>query len=141
MEYLIGSTITLITIFAISRAMLRGMPPAKPMRPVYNQSRIHSMTSPYLSISFGPPALDTQSSRHYMDSGTRIVMYNRNAYWIKDNTVYSADVLDGIIQEDSTKKVDIMSMDKVQLDEMIYIIDMLTEGASNENGSSGNKEF
>jgi len=68
-------------------------------------------------------------------------MYNRNAYWIKDNTVYSADILDGIIQEDSTKKVDIMSMDKVQLDEMIYIIDMLTEGASNENGSSGNKEF
>jgi hypothetical protein len=92
-------------------------------------------------MSFGQSPIDTQSSRHYLNSGTKFVMYNRSAYWIKDNTVYSADILDGIIQEDSAKTVDIMSMDKVQLDEMIYIIDILTEGASNENGSSGNKEL
>ena len=141
MEYLLGSVITIITIFTVSRTMLRNISNHRTIRPVYTQSRIYEMTTPFANMSFGQSPIDTQSSRHYLNSGTKFVMYNRSAYWIKDNTVYSADVLDGIIQEDSAKTVDIMSMDKVQLDEMIYIIDILTEGASNENGSSGNKEL
>lgn len=141
MEYLIGSIITISTMFIVSRTMLKNSSGVRPMRPVYTQSRIHQMTNPFINISMGQRPMDTQSSRHFMDNSTKIVMYKSNAYWIKDNTVYSADILDGMIQEESTKTVDIMSMDRVQLDEMVYIIDMLTEGANNENGSSGNQEL
>lgn len=141
MEYLIGSVATLVTMFIVRRSMLNGSKDLRAVRPVYNQSRLHSMTYPVIGEPFGFSSLNTQSSKHFLGSGTKIIMYNHNAYWIKDSVVYSADILDGSVEEDSAKRVDIMGMDKVQLDEMIYIIDMLTEGSNNDNGSSGNKKF
>jgi hypothetical protein len=50
------------------------------------------------------------------------------AYWIESNTVYSAK-FDGLEIIPETKKVvDMMGIDKVELDKMILIVDRLTEG-------------
>jgi hypothetical protein len=40
---------------------------------------------------------------------------------------------------DSVKPVDIMGMDAVELEKMIFIIEKLTEGTANDSGDSGNK--
>lgn len=60
------------------------------------------------------------------------------AYWIKNNTVYVAEIENGIVLNETTKVVDIMGMDKVQLDEMMFIIEKLTEGNINDNWNPGN---
>jgi hypothetical protein len=65
-------------------------------------------------------------------------MTGKNAYWIKDSKVYRADLLEGRVQEDSAKVLDMMALDKVELEEVIFIVDKLTEGKSNDNGNPRN---
>ena len=55
-------------------------------------------------------------------------MVENKAYWVKDNLFYVADMENGIIDADSTRPLDIMSMDKVQLDKILFIIDRLKDG-------------
>ena len=61
------------------------------------------------------------------------------AYWIKDNVFYSADMApDGTVDKDTTQKVDTFSLNKVQLDKMVFIVDRLTEGLDDDSRYSGN---
>lgn len=71
----------------------------------------------------------------------RFLTMDNQAFWIKDNTVFVSDVLDGdlsSINESTTRVVDMMTLDKVELDKMIFIIEKLTEGLLNDSGNSGN---
>lgn len=82
--------------------------------------------------------VETQSTMFYKRNSTRILFTEDNAYWIKNNNVYRADIGEsGEILEESAKPLDMMSMDKVQLDEMMFIVEKLTEG-NNDNRSAGN---
>jgi hypothetical protein len=62
-----------------------------------------------------------------------------DAYWIKNNSLYTAKQDDGEIEEDTTKKVDMYAIDDVELKKMIFIVDVLTKGLTDENRDSGNK--
>jgi hypothetical protein len=61
-----------------------------------------------------------------------------DAYWIEDNRVYTAKFEDGIIDQENKKTVDMTTIDKVELDKMIFVVERLTEGLSNDSGNSGN---
>jgi hypothetical protein len=50
------------------------------------------------------------------------------AYWIEDNNVYSAEHNELGILPETKKIVDMMTIDKVELDKMILIVEKLTEG-------------
>lgn len=67
----------------------------------------------------------------------RVLFVEDKAYWIKDNSVYSANVFDGIVDEESAFKLDIMGMDAVELKEISFIVEKLTEGVDDENRYSG----
>lgn len=58
----------------------------------------------------------------------RFLLLNGKAYWITDNAVFVADVDDQGIIEESKKVVDTMAMDDVQLKEIEFIVNKLTEG-------------
>lgn len=140
MEYLIGSLLTIAIIF-FTRRYLEPHQDIKSefIKIKYSQSYIHDMVAPFQNIVF----LDrypqhTQSSKHLEASQLRIIMTGKNAYWIKDSKVYRADLLEGRVQEDSAKVLDMMALDKVELEEVIFIVDKLTEGKSNDNGNPRN---
>ena len=59
---------------------------------------------------------------------TRVVFVENQAYWIKNNTLFVADMDEGMVDEDTTREVDTMGMNKVQLEKVIHIVDALTEG-------------
>jgi hypothetical protein len=85
------------------------------------------------------PPPNTQSRDYEKKMTVKVVMTEGQAYWIRDNTVYTADIAeDYSVQNETTRIVDIMSMDKVQLDKIIFIVDKLTEGSKNDGGNSGN---
>ena len=64
-------------------------------------------------------------------------MTDDRAYWIKDNTFYEANLVDGEVDKNTTKVVDTMTMDKVELDKMAFIVQKLTEGTRNDFGNPG----
>lgn len=73
--------------------------------------------------------LESQASKHRASNMVRIVFVENQAYWIRDSVFYTADIDDeGYIDAETTRAVDTMTMDKVQLEKMSFIVEKLTEG-------------
>jgi hypothetical protein len=52
--------------------------------------------------------------------------------------LYTAKLIDGKVDDESTTTVDTMGMDKVQLDKTIFIVSKLTEGLEDDRSNTGN---
>lgn len=138
LEYLIGSSVTIFLFLFGSFLARLSHKYNYPLKVKASQSRTHHMMAP-VTINVMPlKDLKTQATDHYDSKQVRVLMTETNAYWIANNALHTADIVDGSVVEDSTKKVDMMGMSKVELEEMIFIVEKLTEGKSNDRWSSGN---
>ncbi len=81
----------------------------------------------------------TQSKKHYDKTNVKVIILDNQAYWIKDNIFYKAPIVDQLIDKDSAEEVDTISMDRVQLDKMLFIMDKLREGINDDSRGSGDK--
>lgn len=81
-----------------------------------------------LAILESQKAPKTQSTDYIARTNVRAIVVEDQIYWISDNAFYTANLVDGNIEENSTRLVDTMTMDKVQLEKMIFIVDKLREG-------------
>jgi hypothetical protein len=136
MEYFLGSLITLIAIFFTKEYLTKTISTKiKPIR--FSQTRALELSIDIIQTAIQPvEILNSQSIVHYNKSTLKILIIEKLAYWIKDNGLYVADIIDGDIDHDSTREVDTMDMDKVQLEKMIYIVEQLREGMPNDNRDS-----
>jgi hypothetical protein len=141
MEYLLGSLVTLLTILIINRTVNRATGrELKSTGIAYTQSFVHSTLYPFITIPkdlIMNNSIKTQARKHLQKNSFRVLFVEDKAYWIKDNIFYTAEVSDGSVNEETTSRVDIMGMDEVQLKEMSFIVDKLTEGIDDENRYSG----
>lgn len=141
MEYFLGSLITLIAIFFIKKYLTEKVNvKIKPIR--FSQSRALELSIDIIENAIQPIEVSkTQSVIHYRNNTIKILILEKLAYWIKENSLYVADIIDGEIDHDSTRQVDTMDMDKVQLEKMIYIVEQLREGMPNDSWDSGQSQF
>jgi hypothetical protein len=131
MEYLAGAFITLLGMAALAvfyfknrKDLILGYGVIR-----YSQSHIHEIIKRYIpDEAFEPKNTPSQSENHRKSVYTRVVFIENQAYWIRNNTLFVADMQEGMVDEESTREVDTMAMDKVQLEKVIYIVDALTEG-------------
>lgn len=141
MDYLIGSIVT-AALFTLGLKLFNRVIPKKiKMKVSYSQSYVYNVIGPVVKILAMSKKLETQASKYQDSLYVRVVLADNKAYWISNNVFYVADEEDGFIDKDSAKPVDTISMDKVQLEKMIFIVETLTEGAENEDRNSGNKEL
>lgn len=145
MEYFLGAVIATVLMTVLLR-MVRQESRQIRVKLTYRQSHIFNLARYSWLTSSGyrdaPDEIDTQATRHFDSRHMRVLFLNNRAYWIKNQQVYVADVLDGVVDEQSTKTLDMMALDKVELDEMIFIIEKLNEGSNKyDGGNSGNQKF
>jgi hypothetical protein len=139
MQYFVGSLATLLVMFVFSRAYSKTLVQKQRVELHYSQSRLYDIIGPVIKIlPKKEKELNTQSSKFYDKVNYRVLILDSKAYWIKDNCVYVANMVNGELDESSATKVDTMGMDKIQLKKMVYIVDKLTEGKSNDSGTPGN---
>jgi hypothetical protein len=70
----------------------------------------------------------------------RVVITEGQAYWILDNVFYTANAINGRVDEKTTKLLDIENMPTKELNKMLSILDDLKQGVGpNDSGSTGNK--
>ena len=139
MEFLAGAIVGIVgtTIGIAISQLAKMMSRVDSIRVLVSQSRTHSMLYSVISgNSFTD--IDTQATRFYDDNKFRVLYTEDNAYWIKDNSVYRARIENGMVDMNSEEKLDIFSMSKVELEEMIFIIEKLTEGKKNDRWNPGN---
>jgi hypothetical protein len=145
MEYLLGSGVTFfMMLFAYLK--LSKQPKKFLTKATYTQSHHYTLISfAREAVAILDPEVDelkTQSTTHFDKNHVRVFVFEDAAYWIADNKVYSAKMFNNQVDKESTKEVDTISMDKVELNKMIFIIEKLTEGLDrNERGDSGNKNI
>jgi hypothetical protein len=138
MEYVVGAMLTLFIIATANRLITKQLKKERRTVVRYSQSHIYSVIAPMMFGFYGPiPKRSTQSFKYQEDAYIRVVIVDGKAYWIKENTFYTADVVEGTVDKDSTKEVDTMTMSDVELKKMLVIVETLREGDSNDNGDTG----
>lgn len=137
MEYFVGAVLTLVAVIVTRFFVAKDNEQSGGIEISYSQSNIYNLIRPFLPDNLVRILPPSQSSKHYDRIFTKILIEGDNAYWIKDNTFYTGQVVDGDVDKESAKPVDTMAMDKVQLDKMISIIETLTKGNFNDYRNSG----
>lgn len=134
MEYFLGSLITLLIMSYFSKRTQQVVS-KKPKSLRLNQSYIDSLVSQrILDVLLPPEPRNTQSTKHFKKDEVRVIIIENEAYWIVDQTLYVANMVDGSVDNDTTRKVDTMTMDNVQLEKTQFIVQKLTEGKGNDSG-------
>jgi predicted ribosome-associated RNA-binding protein Tma20 len=105
--------------------------------PMMTQSMIHNQYSKQRKY-IEKINKKSQSKIRQEKENVKVIIVENTAYWIKDNAFYTAPMVDNLINKDYAIQVDTSSMDKVQLDKMLFILDKLREGISNDSRGAGN---
>ena len=141
MEYFIGAMATLFIIVVANKVSKKPFSESKTTIR-YSQSHIYSLMAPILDyVPSIKPLKPTQSSKYLESSYIKVMILEKSAYWIKDNALYTAEVIEGEVDKTTTKKVDTMAMSRVELEKTMFIVEKLREGQDHDNGSSGKPKF
>jgi hypothetical protein len=140
MEYLLIIGLTLLSYWSIIKiSNKRRMIFLNKNR--YRQSSIYEMVKDVVpKQKFDKPKVITQSQRHIQKNMLRVVIADGSAYWILNNVFYTANAVNGRVDEETIKPLDIENMPTKELDKMLSILDDLKQGVGpNDSSSTGNK--
>lgn len=128
MEYLIGSIVTFAMMAYLANKVRKNVP-GKFKAIEYSQIRSYENVKMFLpDFLYDKPRLaETQLSKYNKSLQMKVIFIENKAYWISNNTVLCADLENGVVNQSTTKPIDTMGMDKVELDKMSFIVEMLTE--------------
>ena len=107
----------------------------------YRQSSIYEMVKDVVPKQrFDKPKVITQSQKHIQKNMLRVVIADGSAYWILNNVFYTANAINGRVDEETIKPLDIENMPTKELDKLLSILDDLKQGVGpNDSSSTGNK--
>ena len=107
----------------------------------YRQSSIYEMVKDVVpKEQFNKPKVITQSQRHIQKNMLRVVIADGSAYWILNNVFYTANAINGRVDEETIKPLDIENMPTKELNKMLSILDDLKQGVGpNDSSGTGNK--
>ena len=140
MEYLLVIGLTLLAYWSIIKiSNKKRISFLKKIK--YRQSNIHEMIKDVIPKQrFDKPKFITQSQKHVQKNMLKVVIEKDKAYWIMDNVFYTANAINGRIDEDTAKPLDIENMSVKELDNMLSILDDLKQGVGpDDSGSAGNE--
>jgi putative cell wall-binding protein len=145
MEYILGAIITLGTVAFVSNRLNKSKAMKVSVNVRYSQSRAFELMKPLnifsqmLEMAQNP--MITQTTKHNDSMHVKVVIADNEAYWISNNKFYVADVRDKMVVQESTREVDTMAMDDVELKKISEIVEILRKEDKNDRGSSGNKKL
>jgi patatin-like phospholipase/acyl hydrolase len=115
MEYFLGTLATLITVVVVNMLLRKSSTNTKNLQVRYSQSHIFEILKPFYpeGQKFLKPIKETQSLKFSKESFVKEMVVEGKAYWIKDQTLYVAEMESGSVVPDTTKQVDTMAMDKL----------------------------
>lgn len=140
MEFFLGIVFTVFTMGVIGRFIMNQklVDESKVKALAYSQSHVFELIKPAIPYLLYENATRKTQSQAFESAHTlKVIFSDSKAYWIKDNSFYEANVINGEIDNSTAKTVDTINMDKVELDKIIFIVDKLTEGTANDGRGSG----
>jgi len=106
---------------------------------VYSQSDIHQIVRHFLPKDlFEMPKPVSQARKHVSKNTVRVLIIEDQAYWVHDNMFYIADTAEGLVNADTVRPVDTHNMSKRDIDKMLFILDSLKNGNSDDSSGAWN---
>lgn len=106
---------------------------------VYTQSSIHQIVKNLLPKDlFEVPKVLSQARKHIRNNTVKVLIIENNAYWVHNNMFYVADSVDGVVDSETVRPVDTNNMSKRDIDKMLFILDSLKNGNSDDSSSAWN---
>lgn len=139
MEYFLGSLITILCIFLLNKTIEKRIDSHVPI-PIFSQSRKYDVLQSYLRYK-KQNSKPKQSLKNLKSGSARGMVFGNSVYWIENGFLFTANYINGKIDENSKKRVDTYSMSNVELKRIAFIVEKLTEGRSDDTGNTGNKNF
>jgi hypothetical protein len=145
-EFILGASVAAFCIYLANAFIQRAIEQANFSRLRVNnrQSQVVNYLSRagilnyYMGSSpFDSTPLKTQATEFHDKRSLRVLIVEDRAYWIERNTLFEAEIIDGNMDPSTTKAIDTMALDKVQLDKIIFVVDRLTERFNDEDGGTG----
>lgn len=140
MLYLIAVPLTL-AIFSSIIIIMKKINKRKNSYVIYRQSDMHKMLKYFFSLNIETQSKpSSQLTKRLEKDMIRVIVVGSQAYWVSDNTFYVADALDGEVDTETARPVDVQSMSKSEVNKMLSILDSLTNGkVGNDRSSTGNE--
>jgi len=133
MEYFLGSLTTLIIMayFGTKSAKVLGKPQKKVR---VSQSYVDRLVFNELFKVASPKPKKKRQTTNHSGEEVRVIVIDGHAYWIHQQTLFTADMVHGFVDKNTTRKVDTMTMDGVELEKTQFIVQKLTEGKKDDSG-------
>jgi hypothetical protein len=126
LEYLIGSLATLFSIVTVN-FLLRKKQEDVPLKIKASQSYLYKLLSDISYREMEKANKEKQSDKYLNRHSVKVMILEDKAYWIRDNQLYVAEYHDGKIDNHSTKEVDTINMDRVELERTMFVVEKLAE--------------
>jgi hypothetical protein len=106
---------------------------------VYTQSDIHMIVKHFVPKDlFDKPKRTSQARKHLKNNSVRVLMIEDHAYWVHNNMFYVADLADGLVNPETVRPVDTNNMSNRDIDKMLFILDSLKNGNSDDSSGAWN---
>ena len=106
---------------------------------VYTQSDIHQIVKNFIPKDlFEIPKPLSQARKHMRSNTVKVLIIEGQAYWVHDNMFYVADTVEGLVNPDTVRPVDTNNMSKRDIDKMLFILDSLKNGNSDDSSGAWN---
>ena len=93
-----------------------------------SQSTIHNKIKHIIPKNVKRSAETKSQSRNFISERMiKIVAVDDKAYWVKDNIFFTAEVVDGKIDPETTHEINTINMSKMDIDRMLFILDKLKD--------------
>ena len=104
---------------------------------VYRQSDIHQIVKNFIPKDlFELPKKLSQARKHLSNNTVKVLIIEDQAYWVHANMFYVADTEEGSVNPETVRPVDTNNMSKRDIDKMLFILDSLRNGNSDDSSST-----
>lgn len=136
MEYLIGAMVAMAAMY-FSNTMLSKRIKQEQFVVRRTQSYLYKLLTELSMLENIKQSKPKQSDKYLNRHHIKVMILEDKAYWIKDNQLYVADMIDGQIDGNSSREVDTIAMDHVELEHTMFVVEKLTEDDDNDYRSTG----
>ena len=111
---------------------------------LYKQSDLHKVMKKFFLQQLRPDFNKDRSSqltRRQEKSRIKVIVIDEKAYWVSDNVFYVADAVEGNPIPETAQPLDTKQMSNREINKMLFILDNLKNGKSDDSGSTGNERI
>jgi hypothetical protein len=109
---------------------------------LYKQSDLHNIMKHFFSQELlSDKKIYSQLNKYREDKMIKVVIIQDKAYWVSNNKFYVADAIQGNPVQETAKELDTQTMSDKEIKKMLFILDSLNNGETNDRGSAGNERF